>query len=168
VFKNFLSLILIFPACLQCHSQELSVNEFISTRKMNDKSIDSMMTNKKFKKIKNEENNDFKIIAYSFFQVDSSSIIQRSLHLGLRFKINVRELQYGVWQKENAQKINEDLEKIGFKKHISKMSFPDCTSSDYIEYKKPRAHISYEEKVQDFNTTKRTLYIFKINRVDYP
>jgi len=126
------------------------------------------MISKNFKKKIAEENNESKIIHYAFLKINGSSIIQRSLQIGVDYKANLRRLEYWVWQKEDAQKIKEYLVKNGFKKDVSTMPNVDGSIFEFTAYRKSGIFIAYEEIAPDSNTTKRILYTFKMSSVISP
>jgi hypothetical protein len=156
--------------CLLCcstmlYAQNLQIRDVIGMRKATVEQIDSVMDQRGYVKKVAALNNDFTLITYLYTKVEDGSPVQRSLHLGKRTKINYTELEYGVWQKEDALNCIDQLIKAGFKKVAS--SIPDIggkSSFASVSYKKGENRISYKEQDDGSN---HTIYIFSINNRDY-
>lgn len=145
-------------------SQELSAGTFISLAGKKIPAIDSLMIQKGFQKQVASSDDDFDIITYTYLTKTSTGVIQRSLHLGWRKKIHVLELQYGVWQKQEAADFINQLLRQGFTKRV--ISMPDvggASSSKRIEYRKERLSIGYEEMEQGGGLTVSIFTIEKEN-----
>ena len=60
---------------------------------------------------------------YLYNAVENGAPVQRSLHVGKRAQRKYGELEYGVWQKQEAMDIMDQLTRAGFKRSTS--SAPD-------------------------------------------
>lgn len=155
--------------CLICcspilHAQNLSISEVIAMRKSTGVQIDSIMKGKGFVKKVVQQNSDYSIITYTYTGVVNGSSVQRSLHIGRRPKIHNIELQYGVWQKQEAADIIDQLTGTGFKKVSMQIPDMDGKSSATVSYRKGGNSLSYAEQNQGAN---HTLYIFSVNNADF-
>ncbi|WP_188936564.1 hypothetical protein [Puia dinghuensis] len=146
-------------------AQTLSPAAFISLATKKALEVDSFMTQKGFEKKVFSSNDDFSIVNYSYLAKTDSGAIQRSLHVGWRKKLNILELQYGLWQKKEAVDFIDQLLKQGFTKHT--VSTPDIggnSPSKSVHYQKDRLRIDYEEMDQGEGVK---VYIFTIENEHY-
>jgi hypothetical protein len=122
------------------------------------------MTQNGFSKQIFSSNEDQSIIGYTFLTKTDTGVIQRSLHVGLRKKLNILELQYGLWQKKEVTAFINELLKQGFTRHV--VSVPDIGggSSSMIDYQKDRQRIGYKEMDQGDGVK---VYIFTIENEHY-
>ncbi|HEX9513123.1 MAG TPA: hypothetical protein VF939_21685 [Puia sp.] len=164
--KKRLFQVLCFLCCsaILC-AQNLQINDMIGMRKAGIEQIDSTMKEKGYAKKVVAQNSDFTIITYLYNNVENGLLVQRTLHFSKRPKISYSELEYGVWQKEDALNCIDQLIKTGFKK--ANLSLPDIgakSSSTSMLYRKGNNSISYREQDDGSN---HTIYIFSINNTDY-
>lgn len=158
-----LTIILILTAGLTgLHAQELNASEFTALKQYRMERIDSLMTAKGFKKETREEK-DFTIIIYTYQQVRQSSFVMRSLHLGWQPALKSLDIQYGVWQQDEAANFMHQLEQVGYKKTTSSVPNLDGTTSKDIAFKKGAAQIAYQIQRQ----TKTTLHLFSTTSENY-
>jgi hypothetical protein len=147
-------------------AQGLRINEVIDMRKAGMQQIDANLMGKGYTKKVVSQNKDFTIITYLYSAVENGASVQRSLHLGKRAQRNYGELEYGVWQKQEALDIIDQLTRTGYKKSTS--SAPDMgagNASVSMTFSKGKNSLSYQEKDDGAG---HTLYVFSVNTTDYP
>lgn len=145
------------------HAQELNAIEFTALKDYRMERIDSLMIAKGFKKEKTDKQQDFTIIIYTYQQVKRSSFVMRSLHLGWQSAVKALDLQYGVWQQDEATNFMHQLEQAGYKKTTSSLPNLDGTTTTDITYKKGASRIAYQVQRQP----KTTLHLFSTTSENY-
>lgn len=142
-------------------AQELSPTELIALGKYKVARIDSIITAKGFDNKRTFKLQGSTIAAYVYSTRNDTGVIQRSLQVGWRPRISDLDLEYGVWQKAEADKFIRQLLQMGFKKAVRSIhgTIPGETMKT-ISYKNATTEISYIEGHEDAETIR---YIFSIN-----
>ena len=153
---------------MQLLSQHLTMEEMISMRKLPITQIDSILKSKDFTKTKEETDSAATLIKYTSLTRTDTSLIQRTFTIEQK-NSNFTELQYGVYQKEDAQILIDWLEKNGFKKTKTSMPANDGDIIfEYTAFQKKNQSVEFKEKEFDSADKKEKLFIFTVNTFDYP
>lgn len=141
-------------------AQELSPAELIALGKDKMARIDSIMTAKGFENKKTNKLPGSTITAYVYTTRSDTGVIQRALQVGWRSRPGVLELEYGVWQKADADKFIGQLLQMRFKKVVRSIKgIVPGETMEMVSYKKATSEISYIEGHDDAETTR---YMFSI------
>jgi hypothetical protein len=143
------------------HAQEISADELLSLKKMDSHTIDSFLQTKGYHR-QVLDPNDITIRVYTWTGATSfGQPAMRSVHIGRPPGRKSLDVEYGVWQKADAQRFIRQLESAGFKKRTS--TAPDMggggASFTQVDYRKDNVDISYREEAHDGVTA----YIFNVD-----
>lgn len=124
------------------------------------------MLGKRFLKIKDDKQPGFHIAVYSYVQKKDSATDRYNIVFGERDKLKLIDLEFVIWQKDDADKIVSQLLLKGFKKKIVKLPSLDSRESagDFITYEKGSLQINYTEEDHDTGTGSMQLtYVFRLS-----
>lgn len=152
--------------CFFCYShillaQNLDVNTLLSLCKTDIGHIDSIMNENSYGKKVYEARGNFTIVTYTYTGAKGASSTVRSVHIGQKPGKKYFEVEYGVWQKEDARDFTDRISKAGFMKQVQAIPDIGGSSSTFVTYKKGTNVISYREEPQEGTGNK--LYIFSIS-----
>lgn len=158
--KLILPLLMLFLAGA-VHAQAISIDELLSLQKMDFHTIDSLLQTKGYHR-QVLDPSDITIRVYIWTGATSfGQPAMRSVHIGRPPGRKALDVEYGVWQKVDAQQFIRQLENAGFKKRTS--TVPDMggggASFTTVDYRKNSIDVSYREEAQGGVT----VYIFNVS-----
>jgi hypothetical protein len=149
--------------CTTAFCQGLKPEELMALSNQNLTAIDSVMEARSFIKQTVSEGTSYSIFTYTYTSESGAFPVRRSLHLGLRPGQHMLQLEYGVWQKDEASGFIQALLRAGFKKTIREMTgIDDSGTVEFVGYKRDADYIAYRE----MNRGSR-LYIFTLDNDHY-
>ena len=167
LLKKIILAVLFMTAAYAVFAQEISMEELINMCNFPATKIDSTLRSRDFVKTKVEDDSGYSQTKYTYLSRTDTSLQQRTFILRLKNDVYI-ELQYEVYQWEEAASIIEWLTKNGFKKQVSRM--PNVNSStpfEFIEYRKKKQIVGYEENELNSIDKKQKVYVFSVNNIDF-
>lgn len=166
--KICLIALLVTMLCSTATAQELSMNDLIIMRTMPMTSIDSLVKEREFVKSKVEQDSGFALTKYTCLIRTNNALHQRNFIVRIKAD-EYTELQYEVYQQEDADKYIKWLTDNGYKKKVSKLSSRNNeTGLEFIEYRKKKDIVGYEENRYSGVDEKQKVYIFSVINTEAP